>query len=49
MILVGVAFIVFWLLVEVFAIEVALAALVVGVGAVLLGLVLGERLPARNP
>lgn len=45
---VGVAFIVFWGLVEVFAITVTKSALVTGIVFILLGLVLGER-PWNRP
>lgn len=43
MIVVGVSWVLFWALADVFKVEVLLAALVTGVVFVLLGLVLGER------
>lgn len=48
MIITGVAFVLFWALVEVFKVTLPLAAIVVGVAFILLGLVLGERLPTRR-
>lgn len=44
MIVVGAAFILFWLLVAVFHVVLTTAALVTGVAFVLVGLVLGERI-----
>lgn len=43
MIVVGVAFVVFWALLSVFSIPVAVAAATTGVAFILFGLVLGER------
>lgn len=49
MLLVGTSWIVFWLLASVFKVELLLAALVTGIIFILLGLILGERLPVgRN-
>ena len=43
MILVGVSWVLYWLLVKVFNVDTLIAALVVGVAFILFGLVLGER------
>lgn len=43
MVLIGVAFVLFWLLVFVFAMEAIMAALVVGITFILVGLLAGER------
>jgi len=48
MIVVGIAFIIFAALVGVFHMATVLAAAVVGVGMVLLGLLVGERWPTRR-
>ncbi len=43
MIVTGIAFIVFWALVKVLNIDILMAAVVVGVAFILLGLLMGER------
>ena len=48
MILIGAAFLVFWLLVSLFRLEVTTAALVTGAGFLLGGLVDGERFGAKR-
>lgn len=48
MILVGAAFLLFAALVELTTLTVTMAAVFTGVIAIVLGLVLGERLPVRN-
>lgn len=45
MILVGVSWVVFWLMADVFKVELLMAALVTGIMFILLGLLFGERLP----
>jgi hypothetical protein len=47
MIVAGVSWVLFWTLVRVFQVELAVAALVTGLVFILLGLLLGERIPTR--
>lgn len=48
MIVVGVAFLLFWCLAQVFKLDLLVSALVTAIVFIALGLLLGERLPRRQ-